>query len=166
MRKDKRCLDYQKAIKENVEELQTLERHQSKAIVRDRIRFLRLLKSGVCPSQASAGEQIGLKRRASEKLWSKYQREGMEGLLAYPYQGTKGKLNEEQLQLLDAELRRGSIQSRQQACQYVEREFGVQYTASGIGYVFQRLKVKKKTGRPHYSGKDHQGGKAFKKKVS
>ncbi len=165
MRKDKRCLDYQKAIKESVEELSALERRQSKALVRDRIRFVRLLKSGACPSQATAGEQIGLKRRASEKLWSHYRHQGMEGLLAYPYQGTKGKLSQEQLQLLEAELCTDSIQSRQQACHYVEREFGVPYTPSGMDYVFKRLKVKKKTGRPQYNGKDHRGEKAFKKKV-
>src|SRR5215210_6878797 len=101
MKQDNRCLDYHKAIKETQEQLWSLERHQNKAIVRDHIRFLRLLKSGECPSQAKAGQQMGLKRRASEKLWSKYQQQGIQGLLAYPYQGTKGKLSEKQLQLLD-----------------------------------------------------------------
>ncbi len=166
MRKDKRCLDYAKAIKERVEQLWALERRQSKAIVRDRIRFLRLLKSAECSSQASAGKQIGLKRRASEKLWSKYSHQGIKGLLAYPYQGTQGKLTEEQLQLLDVQLRNDTIQSRKQACAYVQQHLGVQYTPSGMGYVFERLKVKKKTGRPQYTGKDHQGAKEFKKNVS
>src|ERR671916_2455057 len=110
MKKDNRCLDYQKAIKESEEQLWELERHQSYALLRDRMRFLRLLKSGVCPSQAKAGEYIGLKRRASEKLWGKYRTEGLEGLLTYPYQGTTGKLSEEQQQQLQDELCKDHIQ--------------------------------------------------------
>lgn len=166
MKRDKRCLDCHKVIKETEEQLWSLERHQNRALVRDHIRFLRLLKSGACTSQAGAGEQIGLKRRASEKLWSQYRHEGIAGLLVYPYQGTKGRLNAEQLSRLEAELRSDKIQSRQQACDYVEKQFGVHYTTSGIGYVFQRLQVKKKTGRPEHAGKDHRGEQEFKKKVS
>ena len=164
MKRDERCLDYGKAIREKEEELRLMERRQSKAIVRDRMRFLRLLKSGECFSQASAGRQIGLKRRASEKLWRKYQTQGIGGLLRYPYQGTKGKLNEAGLQHLDEVLGNNTIQSRQQACEYVAEQWGVHYTAAGMGYVFQRLGVKKKTARPVHVSKDHRGEEVFKKK--
>ena len=164
MKKDNRCLDYQKAIKESEEQLWALERHQNYALLRDRMRFLRLLKSGECASQAQAGKQIGLKRRASEKLWHKYRSEGIKGLLTYPYQGTKGKLTEEQLHQLDAQLCKDKTQSLQQVCAYVEQQFGVRYTTPGILYVFKRLRVKKKTGRPQYADKDHKGEQRFKKK--
>ncbi|MBD0352559.1 MAG: hypothetical protein ICV65_15535 [Flavisolibacter sp.] len=110
-----------------------LQGRQSKAIVRHPIRFLHLLKSGACTTQAGAGQQIARKRRASEKLWSKYQREGIEGLLTYPYQGTKGKLTEAQLRLLHKELRNNNIQSRQQACAYGHKQLGVPYTTSASG---------------------------------
>jgi hypothetical protein len=53
-------LDYCKAIREIQKELLQRQREQSKAFVRDRIRFLRLLKSGRCSSQVQAGELIGL----------------------------------------------------------------------------------------------------------
>ena len=85
--KDQRCLDYRKAIQETEQRLFTLERSQTKALLRDRMRFLRLLKSGECTSQAQAGRLIGLKLRASEKLWRKYRERGIEGLLTYPYRG-------------------------------------------------------------------------------
>ncbi len=52
---DKRCLDYQKVVKASEAELRDLERRQSKALLRDRMRFLRLLKSGGCGSLAAAG---------------------------------------------------------------------------------------------------------------
>jgi transposase len=128
------------------------------------MRFLRLLKSGACPSQATAGEYIGLKRRASEKLWGKYRTEGLEGLLTYPYQGSTGKLSEEEQQQLQDELSKDHIQGLQQACEYVEKQFQVHYTPRGMAYVFERLQVKKKTGRPVHAHKDYKGEKRFKKK--
>ena len=165
MRKDKRCLDYRKAIKESEQQLLEAERHQSQALLRDRARFLRLLKSGACSSQAQAGKHIGLGLRGSEKLWKKYRKEGLKGLLTYPYKGSKGKLSESQQQQLQDELCKDATQDLQQACTYVEEKFQVHYTTRGIAYVFQRLKVKKKTGRPQYNGKDHRGEKNFKKKI-
>jgi len=166
MKKDQRCLDYQKAIKESEEQLLHLERHQSKALLRDRMRFLRLLKSGQCTSQAGAGQYIGLKLRASEKLWSKYRTQGIEGLLVYPYKGSQGKLSEEQQGRLQQQLLKDETQSLQQACAYVEKKFKVHYTIRGIGYVFERLKIKKKTGRPQHTNKDVEGEEHFKKKIS
>ncbi len=163
MKADKRCLDYRKAIKESEKQLLQLERKQTRALLRDRMRFLRLLKSGACPSQAKAGKRIGLGLRGSEKLWKEYCTEGVQGLLTYPYKGTKGKLTEAQQRQLQQELCNDKTQSLQQACAYVEQQFGVHYTAPGILYVFQRLKVKKKTGRPTHQGKDVKGEKQFKK---
>ena len=163
MKKDKRCLDYCKAIKEREEQLLQLERRQSKAIVRERMRLLHLLKAGQCTSQAGAGKYIGLKVRASEKLWNKYRTEGIEGLLAYPYKGSKGKLTEGQKQQLDDEFCKDQTQSLQQACAYVEKKFKVHYTTRGIGYVFRRLQLKRKSGRPVHENKDVKGEKRFKK---
>ncbi len=166
MKQDNRCLDYHKAIKESEQQLLALERHQSHALLRDRMRFLRLLKSGACPSQAKAGKYIGLKVRASEKLWDKYAKEGVKGLLTYPYKGSKGKLSEEQKQQLQQELCKDQTQSLQQVCAYVAKKFKVHYTTRGMAYVFERLQVKKKTGRPQHHNKDVQGEKQFKKKIS
>ena len=166
MQKDKRCLDYRKAIKETDEQLWALERHQSHALLRDRMRFLRLLKSGACVSQAKAGGQIGLKLRASEKLWNKYSTEGLQGLPTYPYRGSQGKLSQKQKQQLHDELCKDQTQNLQQACAYVEKKFNVHYTIRGMAYVLERLKVKKKTGHPVYHNKDVQGAKHFKKKIS
>lgn len=164
MKQDNRCLDYRKAIKETEEKLLCLERHQSKALLRDRMRFLRLLKSGACGSQAQAGRHIGLGLRGAEKLWKKYRTEGIEGLLRYPYQGTEGKLTDKQQQQLQEELCKDNTQGLQGACAYTEKKFGVSYTVPGMHYVFKRLKVKKKTARPTHYHKDERGEQQFKKK--
>ncbi len=164
MRKDKRCLDYQKVIKESEPLLQRLEKAQTKALLRDRMRFLRLLKSGECSSLAKAGRQIGLKLRASEKLWRKYREADVQALLDYPFKGYSGRLAPEQKQQLEEELHSVGLQSLQEGCHFVEKTFGVSYTLPGIRYVFQGLKIKKKTARPTHVHKDEQGEKQFKKK--
>jgi transposase len=164
--KDQRSLDYPKAIKESEQQLFALERHQTKALLRDRMRFLRLLKSGECTSQAQAGRAIGLKLRASEKLWRKYREEGLQGLLVYPYAGRKEKIPEQVKQDLADELGKDQTQSLEQVQHFVEKQSGVHYTIPGIYYVLKRLKVKKKTGRPVYHDKDQAGEQRFKKKSS
>ena len=164
MIKDKRCLDYRKAIKESARQLLQLEHQQTKALLRDRMRFLRLLKTGQCPSQGKAGEHIGLGLRGAEKLWKKYTHEGLKSLLVYPYVGKKEKLNEAQKQNLEQELTQDESKSLQQVCQYVEAQCGVHYTTPGMYYVLRRMKVKKKTGRPLYHDKDHKGEQRFKKR--
>lgn len=163
--KDQRCLDYRKAITESEEKLRTLERRQSSALLRDRVRFLRLLKSGACTSQAQAGKVIGIKLRASEKLWRKYREERLEGLLRYPYRGKKEKLSQAQKQALENELLNDQMQTLEQVRAWVMQQSGVHYSASGIYYVLERLKVKKKTGRPQYYDKDKEGERRFKKKL-
>lgn len=161
--KDKRCLDYRKAIKESEKGLLALERHQTKALLRDRMRFLRLLKSGACPSQAQAGRAIGLGLRASEKLWRKYREEGLQGLLAYPYKGTQGRLSREDKQALCQELLNDTTQTIEQARHWVAEHLGVHYSVSGMHYVLGQMKVKKKTGRPVHQHKDTKGEQRFKK---
>jgi transposase len=164
--KDQRCLNYRKAIKESEAQLFSLERHQTKALLRDRMRFLRLLKSGECTSQAQAGRVIGLKLRASEKLWRKYREGGLEGLLSYPYRGKPEKIPEAVKQELSQELSTDQLQSLEQVQHFIEQKSGVHYTIPGIHYVLERMQVKKKTGRPLYQDKDQKGEQRFKKKSS
>ncbi len=93
MKKDKRCLDYQKLIR------------QSRALLREGMCFVRLLKSAECSSQAEAAGQIGGKHRATEKLWGKYR---------------QGKLSGAQKQhTCRKNSPKGSLQNLQQRCDYV-----------------------------------------------
>jgi transposase len=157
-------LDYQKVIKEKEAKLFSLERAQTKALLRDRVRFLRLLKNEECGSLAEAGRQIGLKRGASEKLWRKYREEGLEGLLDYPFKGYSGKLTSEQQHTLEHELCQGSFRGLTESCQYVKEHFHTHYSLPGMHYLLKRLKVKKKTARPTHVNKSEAAEKRFKKK--
>lgn len=159
-----RPLNYSECIKESEEELLALERKQTKGILRLRVRFFRLLKTGECLSQAQAGERIGVKRRQSEKLWARYGKEGLAALLVYPFKGHKERLSEAQKQALEEKLAQDEIQSLEQGQQYLQEHEHLHYSLSGVHYLFKRLKIKKKTGRPVHQGRDHKGAEAFKKK--
>ena len=159
-----RQIDYGEAIKESEEELVRLERREQHGLLRDHFRFLRLLKSGVCHSQAAAGTSIGIKQRAAEKLWKKYREQGIEAFVHYPFKGTKGKLSEAQKQDLTEALQQGNVQTLAEAKSYVEKYFGITYTVGGVCYLFKQMHVKKKTGRPSNVRKDTAGAEQFKKK--
>jgi transposase len=156
-------IDYPKAIKETLEDLLQREREQSMAFVRDRIRFLRLLKSGRCSSQGQAGELIGLCSRSGQRLWKLYCEGGLKALLAYPYQGSRCRLNEEQREQLNTYLAEDEVQFLHEAGHYIQKQFGVHYSTSGLHKLFGRMKVKKKTGRPSNYRKDEKETDAFKK---
>ena len=156
-------IDYPRAIKETLEELLWKEREQSKAFVRDRIRFLPLLKSRKCSSQIQAGELIGLRPRSSQRLWQQYREGGLKALLTYPYQGTSCRLSEEQGEQLNAYVAKDQIQFLHEAKQYIQKQFGVRYSMGGLHKLFVRMRVKKKTGRPSNYRKDEKGASTFKK---
>ena len=156
-------LNYSKAIKESVADLLQVERSQKKALLRDRVRLVRLLKSGECSSQRQAGERIGLSLRESQRVWGRYQRGGLEGLLDYPFKGKPRRLSEEQALELEEHLSQDQVQTLREARDFIQEHLGVTYTVGGVHYVFQCLKIKKKTGRPSSVRKDEKGSKAFKK---
>jgi transposase len=156
-------MDYEKLIKESAQELLCLEQQQKQAILRDRVRFVRLLKTGQANTQTVAGEHIGLKQRQSQRLWHTYRQKGIEGLLAYPYQGTFGKLSTQQLSQLRTYLKTDSVDTLKQAQAYIQDAFGVGYTIGGISVLFQPLKIKLKTGRPTSIRQDQGERESFKK---
>jgi hypothetical protein len=82
--------------------LEKQERHAGKAIVRDRIRFLRLLKSGQYVSQRAAGQAIGLQERQSQRLFQLYRQQGYAGLTSPGYLHRLGKLSCSQISQLQA----------------------------------------------------------------
>lgn len=156
-------MDYAKLIKESAEELQTLEQKQKQALLRDRVRFIRLLKAGQVKSQRLAGEQIGLQERQSQRLWHTYRQQGLNGLLSYSYQGSFGKLSTHQLSNLRSYLKTDSVDTLKQAQTYLQDAFGVTYTLAGVSLLFNRLKIKLKTGRPTNIRQDPEEKEAFKK---
>ena len=74
-------LIYQKAIKETTSRLKKIEKEQRESTLRDRVRFLRLLKSGEVKTQKEASEKIGISERQGQRNWEKYKKLGLSGLI-------------------------------------------------------------------------------------
>ncbi len=161
-----KSLDYNKEIKEKLPELQALYRRQSRSLARRRLRFLILLKSGECTAQGQAGAKIGIKQRASEKLWALYRSKGLSGLLEKPHSGQPAKLNKVAKEALEKQLNSDQIQTLKQACEFVRHNNGIALSQTAMFYYFKAQGIKKKTGRPTNVKKDVQGEKHFKKSLS
>ena len=158
-------MNYQEKIKESLQELQTLERQTSVARCRDRVRFIRLLKSGEARGQRQAAELIGISYRQGQWLWKQYQQQGISYLSENQYKGYSGKLSEQDKQRLQQHLKSDQVETLQDAQEYLQQELGVDYKSiSGVSYVFSRLKIKLKTGRPSHVQKDPEAVESFKKK--
>ncbi|REA63526.1 hypothetical protein DSL64_03520 [Dyadobacter luteus] len=70
-------MKYADIIKESESDLLQLEKREKNAMRRDRIRFIRSLKTGQFRSQSAASAAIGLGERQSQRLWSSYMKEGI-----------------------------------------------------------------------------------------
>ena len=157
-------LDYSELIKEPVSDLQKLERRQSEVLFRDRIRYLRVLKSGEAKTQKEASELVGISERQGQRHWQLYRQGGLLGILRpIPRPGAPTKLKEKEFEELDKRLESDDLQFLHEAVAYVKEQYKTDYTVSGMHYVFKRLKVKKKTGRPVNIRQDKEGMEDFKK---
>jgi len=158
-------ISYQQMITESAKQLFKWEQQQGKAYLRDRMRFLRLLKTGQCTSQAQAGALLGHSQRSSQRLWKRYREGGIKALLTYPYQGKPCRLSNKQKEQLRCYLTHDGVQFLHEAGSYIAARFGVGYSTSGVCKLFRRMKVKKKTGRPSNYRKDEKGARRFKKSL-
>lgn len=141
-------MDYGSKIIEDAEFLLETEKKCSLAIVRDRVRFIRLLKTAEAGTQAAAGKIIGLSERQSQRLWRIYQQEGLTGLLKKPAWGYWGKLSSIQISHLRQFLLDDQAQTLADIQVYLLNNLGVEYSIGGISDLCNRLNIKLKTGRP------------------
>jgi transposase len=141
-------MNYAALITETEADLLAAEHARGSALDRDRARFLRLLKSGQCRSQAQAGAAIGLGERQSQRLWHTYRRGGWAALKSHPVRRGWGKLTSAQLTALRGYLHDDQAQTLADIQAYLAGSHGVKYTIGGVSALCKRLKIKPKTGRP------------------
>jgi transposase len=141
-------MNYGAKIIESTEFLLEQEHKSTLAIIRDRVRFIRLLKSGEARTQSAAGKVIGLCERQSQRLWRIYQQEGLASLQKKPSWGYWGKLSSVQIAHLRQFLLDDQAETLADIQAYLQQNLGVSYTIGGISDLCKRLKIKLKTGRP------------------
>lgn len=159
-------IDYTEEITESVDELRALEKKRaSQRSVADRLKMLRLLKSGQCRSQRQAADVLGYSRRQLGRWLNTYRAGGLEALCEVGSPGGKQeRVTPEAWEALCEKMKAGEIARLKDAKTFLREEFGVEYKSeSGISRLFQRHGVKLKTGRPRHRDADPEAQAAFKK---
>ena len=158
-------IDYPSIITEDIATLLEAERRQSRAKLRDRIRILRLLKSGTARSLPVAADMVGLGIGQVRKLFDRYRQEGFEELCRWRYQGNHRKITREnELKLVEeASKRENGFTSQSEAQSYIFATFGVELTQPAISDIFSRNGIRCKTARPRNIFSSEEAQQEYKK---
>jgi len=140
--------EYKELIKETPEELHTLERLEKSGKLRDRLKFLRLLKEGLAEGVLHAARLTGFSKSTAYRFLNIYEVGGLDALIVLHYKGRIPTIGVEgEAKFLEASNQR-SFASLKEVQAWLHQEFGVLYTIGGTWDMCKRLKVKLKTQRP------------------
>jgi transposase len=158
-------IDYAQLIQELVEERRELEKAHRNSRVADRIKMLRLLKTGSYRSQLQVAEVRGYTARQLRRWWGVYCRGGLAALLCWePRGGKPERLNPAALNALEAEMRAGRIGRLREAQRFLRERLGIDYRGvSGLSRLYKRHRIELKTGRRRHRKADAEVQAAFKK---
>src|SRR3954462_15249582 len=156
---------YTRVIKEDQKELEELEKRHRYTHLFQRVRMLRVLKSGECPNLGEAARALGYSWRQCQRWFATYREGGLQELLKSRV-GERGRqelVTPEACKELEEAMKEGQIATLAQAHRFL-RERGVEYShPDGVGQLLRRRKVKLKMGRPRHEKADPHEQEAFKK---
>ena len=148
-------IDYNMSIAESVAELQARERAVRGQRAADRVKLLRLLKSGACDSE-----------RQAQRWWARYTAGGLAALLTGGRPGgSRERITPDAWADLRAQMQAGGIGRLKDAQAYLREHWGIAYCLDGVSKLFIRRKTKLKTGRRRHRQADAAAQAAFKKSV-
>jgi transposase len=158
-------INYLKAIQESEEDLLSLEQRLRGQKPADRVRMLRLLKSGTVKSMKDCAPLVGYSLVQLTRWWERYQTEGLAELVKQQKPvGQPCKVTAEAWEGLLAAMRKGDIATMEDARDYLEREWGIQYkNGKSLWWLFKKHRVKWKTGRRRHKKANAEQQAAFKK---
>ena len=159
-------IDYSISITESVAALQARERAVRGQRAADRIKLLRLLKSGAARSVRQAAAMLGYSERQAQRWWVSYASGGLPALLDVGRPGgSRERITPEAWADLSAQMRTGAIGRLKDAQAYLHEHWGIDYCLDAISKLFIRRKTKLKTGRPRHRHAEAAAQAAFKKSV-
>lgn len=158
-------IPYASLISESETDLVALEHQQRGRRGADRIRFLRLLKSGTVSSVLACVPVLGYSRAQLTRWWGRYRQGGLAHLLAEPrHPGSKGQMTAEAWADLEEMMKQGQIATLEQARQYLAHRWEIHYqSVNGVWWHLHRRRAKPKTGRRRHRRADPAQQEAFKK---
>ena len=141
-------IDYSVSIAEPVAELQERERAVRGQRAADRVKLLRLLKSGAARSVRQAAATLGYSERQAQRWWARYTAGGLAALVDVGHPGgSRERITPEAWADLSAQMRAGAIGRLKDAQAYLQERWGIDYCLDGVSKLFIRRKTKLKTGR-------------------
>lgn len=105
--------------------------------IADRIKAVYLLGKGF--SASSISEALLMDDNTVYRAYENYQANGIEGLLETHYPGRDPELSEQELKELDETLQEQPCQTTKQVIAYVEKNFELSYSVSGMNALLKRL---------------------------
>jgi transposase len=158
-------INYPKAIQESEADLLSLEQRLRGQKPADRVRMLRLLKSGTVKSLKDCAPLVGYSLVQLTRWWERYRTAGLAELVKQEKPiGQPCKVTAEAWEGLMAAMRKGDIATLEDARDYLEREWGIWYkNGKSLWWLFKKHRVKWKTGRRRHKKANAEQQAAFKK---
>jgi len=156
---------YPQVIKEDPRELKKLEKRHRYTHLFQRVRMLRLLKSGECSNLGEAADALCYSWRQCQRWFAAYRQGGSEELLKsrVDERGRQELLTPVAFEELQEAMKQGEIATIRQVDEFLKKR-GIEYShPDGVGQLLRRRKVKLKTGRPRHEKADYEEQEAFKK---
>lgn len=148
-------------------ELQQHEKQQTKARLRLRVQFLRLLKTQSADSIKAAAKTVGVTPKCGYQWWDLYKEKKLPEYLRLNYKPRRARLSaEQQTKLVKRASTENGFASQAEAKKYLADEFEVSYTQAGVCLLFGRLKIKAKQPRPLNKAADREKQTEYKKTFS
>lgn len=158
-------LKYAEQIQESPEELMAWEHRLRGQRGADRVRMLRLLKTGEAQSRGRLIEVLGYCERQLQRWWRLYEQEGLAALVKErPRGGRREQVTPHAWQSLTTVLEAGQIGELRGVQRYLRTRCGIRYRSlSGVSRLLKRHGVKLKTGRRRHRKASGEQQAAFKK---
>lgn len=134
---------YQDQIQESEQELENLERSLRGQALCDRVKMLRLLKSGAYDSRRTLASTLGYSERQLQRWWKLYKKAGIDGLLEEKaVGGSTERVTDVAWQALKRAMRNGQIKQLKEAQAYLKDLFGIEYNSlQGLSDMIRRRSI-------------------------
>ncbi|MGI8911556.1 MAG: helix-turn-helix domain-containing protein [Rubrobacteraceae bacterium] len=146
--------------------MKDLEKQHRYSHLFQRVRMLRLLKSGECSNLGEAAQALGYSWRQAQRWFANYQEGGIEELLKSRVheRGRQELVTPEAFEDLEEAMKRGEIATIAHADEFLRERHGIKYAhPDGVGQLLRRRKIKLKTGRPRNEKASQEEQDAFEK---
>lgn len=137
--------------------------NEKNATIKTRLHLLWLVRQGQTVSQAAP--LVGVHYRTAQEWIAWYKQGGVPQLKARKRDGVgrQPRLNADQKEALKAKARSEGLVSVKDGLRFVQEQFGIPYTESGMNKVFAALELRKKVPRPRNTKASQEVQDTYKK---